>query len=85
MDTQTSTQAKFSIPSIIAIIAALASFPVGAMFGFILALIAVFFGAIGVIMAFSAKVRGGVMSTLAIFGGMLGLLAAIVKGVAWLL
>ena len=85
MEVETRAAAKFSIPSIIAIIAAIASFPVGAFFGFLLAVVAVVFGAIGVILAFSSRVRGGVVSTLAILAGMLGLLAAVVKGVAWLL
>jgi hypothetical protein len=84
MDVQTREAAKFSIPSIIAIIAAIASFPVGALFGFILALVAVLFGVIGFLMSFSNRVRGGMVSTLAILGGVLGVIAAIVKGVAWL-
>ena len=85
MEAQTREAAKFSIPSIIAIVAAIASFPVGAFFGFLLAIIAVIFGAIGLILSLSPRVRGGVVSTLAIFAGMLGLLAALVKGVTWLL
>lgn len=84
MDVPTREAAKFSIPSIIAIIAAIASFPVGALFGFILALVAVLFGVIGFLMSFSNRVRGGMVSTLAILGGVLGVIAAIVKGVAWL-
>lgn len=79
------TAAKFSIPSIIAIIAAVISFPAGAFFGFILAIVAVIFGAIGIILSLSPRVRGGVVSTLAVFAGMLGILAAVVKGLAWLL
>jgi hypothetical protein len=85
MDVEQRTAAKFSIPSIIAIIAAIISFPVGAFFGFLLAIIAVIFGAIGIVLSLSPRVRGGIVSTLAIFAGMLGILAALVKGVAWLL
>ena len=85
MDAQTREAAKFSVPSIIAIVAAIASFPVGALFGFLLAIVAVIFGAIGIILSLSPRVRGGVISTLAIFAGMLGILAAVVKGVTWLL
>jgi hypothetical protein len=85
MEVQTREAAKFSIPSIIAIIAAIASFPVGALMGFLLAIVAVIFGAIGFILSLSPRVRGGIVSTLAIFAGMLGLLAAVVKGVTWLL
>ena len=85
MEVQTREAAKFSIPSIIAIVAAIASFPVGALMGFLLAVVAVIFGAIGMILSLSPRVRGGVVSTLAIFAGMLGVLAALVKGVTWLL
>jgi hypothetical protein len=85
MSPQTSTEAKFSIPSIIAIVAALGSFAVGAFWGFLLALVAVVFGAVGVVLSFSPQVRGGIVSTLAVFAGMLGLLAAVVKGFMWLL
>ena len=85
MEVQTREAAKFSIPSIIAIIAAIASFPVGALMGFLLAIVAVIFGALGFMLSLSPKVRGGMVSTLAIFAGVLGLLAAVVKGVAWLL
>lgn len=85
MDGQTKQAAKFSIPSIIAIAAAVASFPVGAFFGFILAIIAVIFGAIGFFLSLAPSVRGGIVSVLAVFAGMLGILAAVVKGVAWLL
>ena len=59
MEVQTREAAKFSIPSIIAIIAAIASFPVGALMGFLLAIVAVIFGAIGFILSLSPRVRGG--------------------------
>jgi hypothetical protein len=85
MQPESKTAAKFSIPSIIAIIAALVSFPAGALFGFILAIVAVIFGAVGIVLSLSPRVRGGVVSTLAVFAGMLGILAAVVKGLAWLL
>jgi hypothetical protein len=85
MDAQTSTRAKFSIPSIIAIISAVASFGMGAFWGFMLAMVAVLFGAIGIFLAFCSRVRGGIVSALAVLAGMLGLLAAVVKGIAWLL
>jgi hypothetical protein len=84
MEGQPVIREKFSIPSIIAIIAAIASFMVGAFWGFLLAMIALFFGAIGFILAFSSRVRGGMVSMLAVVAGVLGVIAAIVKGVAWL-
>ena len=85
MEVQTTQQAKFSIPSIIAIVAAIGSFAVGAFWGLVLAVIAVIFGAIGAVLAFSSRIRGGFVSTLGIVGGLLGLIAAVVKGIAWLL
>jgi hypothetical protein len=80
----TTTRARFSIPSIIAILCALASFPAGAFAGFVLAMIAVVFGGIGFLLAFSSRVRGGVVSTLAVLGGVLGLVAAVIKAIMWL-
>ena len=85
MEVQRESAAKFSVPSIIAIITAVASFPAGAFFGFLLAIVAVIFGVIGIVLSLSPRVRGGVIGTLAIFAGMLGILAAVVKGLAWVL
>jgi membrane protein implicated in regulation of membrane protease activity len=85
METQPSVQAKFSIPSVIAIVCAIASFMTGAVLGLVFALAALLFGAIGFVLSLSPKIRGGVVSVLAIFAGMLGILAAVVKGVAFIL
>ena len=84
MEMQTKEQAKFSIPSIIGIICGIASFPTGALVGFILAVAALVFGGIGVLLAFSSRIRGGVISSLAVMAGLIGVIAAIVKGVAYL-
>ena len=84
MGAQTANQTRFSIPSILAIIAAVVSFMTGAFWGLILAITAVVLGAIGVMLAFSSTTRGGVMSTLAILAGLLGLVAAVIKAIAWL-
>lgn len=81
MDTRQTTTAKFSLPSIIAIIAAIASFAVGAAGGFILAVLALGFGILGLILAFSSRTRGGIVSFLAIAGGLLGVIAAVLKAV----
>ena len=83
MEMQTKEQAKFSIPSIIGIICGIASFPTGALLGFILALAALVFGGIGILLAFSSRIRGGIISTLAVMAGLMGVIAAIVKGVAF--
>ena len=85
MNAEATTRAKFSIPSILAIVSAIASFAVGAFWGFVLAIVAVAFGAIGVLLAFSSRVRGGFVSAFAVIAGLLGLIAAVVKGVFWLL
>ena len=84
MNTQATTRARFSIPSIIAIVAAVASFVTGAFWGFVLAMVALFFGIVGVLLAFSSRVRGGMVSTLAVLASVIGVIAAIVKGIAWL-
>ena len=80
-------QAKphFSIPSLIAIGAAVASFFVSALGGFILALIAIAFGVIGVLLALSPSVRGGFISMLSMLLAAVAILVAIAKAVAWAL
>ena len=83
MNADATTRARFSLPSIIAIIAAIASFFVGAILGLIFAIVAVVCGVIGVIMAFSSKARGGFVSTFAVLAGILGVIAAVIKAVAW--
>ena len=84
MNTVETRSAKFSIPSIIAIVAAILSFTTGAFFGFILAVVAIVFGLIGVAMAMSPSVRGGMMSTLSLVAGGIGLIAAVIKAMMWL-
>ena len=84
METGT-TKASFSIPSIIAVIAAIASFATGAFWGLILALVAIFFGVLGVVMSLSSTVRGGMVSTFSLLAGVAGIVAAGIKAIAWLL
>ncbi len=83
METAT-TKAHFSIPSIIALIAAACSFAAGAFWGFILALIAIAFGIIGVLLSFSPSIRGGLVSILSLIAGLVGIAVAVVKAIAWL-
>jgi hypothetical protein len=85
MEDQVAVRPKFTIPAIIAIICAVTSFLTGAFAGFILAMIAVVFGAVGFLLSFSSRRRGGVVSSLAVIGGLLGLIAAIIKGVTYFL
>jgi hypothetical protein len=85
MDNQVqATKAHFSIPSIIAIVAAIVSFSVGAFWGFILALIAIFFGIIGMVLALSSSVRGGMVSILSVIAAVAGIIVAAIKAIAWL-
>lgn len=83
MDAQETRAAKFSIPSIIALVAAVLSFTSGAIFGLILALVAILFGVIGVLLSFSSRTRGGVMSTFSLLAGFIGIIAAAIKAIGW--
>ncbi len=79
------SKAAFSIPSIIAVIAAFFSFSTGAFWGFVLAGIAIVFGILGVVLSLSPRVRGGFISIIGIAAGGIGIIAAIVKTIQWLL
>jgi hypothetical protein len=69
----------FSIASILAIIAALFSFHFGAALGFILAVLAIALGVIGLVLALLPGTRGGMMSVISIVAGAIGIIAAILK------
>ncbi len=75
------TKPHFSIPSIIAIAAAIASFFVSAGGGFILAIVAIIFGVIGILVSLAPSVRGGFISILSLIVGAIGIVVAIVKAV----
>jgi hypothetical protein len=79
------TTAHFSLPSLIAIAAAIGSFATGAFWGFVLAMVAILFGIIGVLLSFSPRVRGGFVSILSMVAGAVGIIVALFKAVAWLL
>jgi hypothetical protein len=72
---------SFSLPSILAIVAAIASFFVGAFLQILLAIAAIILGAIGVFISISPAKRGGIMSVLSIVIGVLAIIIAIVRGV----
>jgi hypothetical protein len=78
-DRRIQTRPAFSIPSIIAIIAAVMSFFVGAGLGFILAIVAIVAGLIGLALAMAPSVRGGIISFVSIGAGLLGIIAAVLK------
>jgi hypothetical protein len=76
------SKAAFSIPSIIAVIAAFFSFTNGAFLGFVLAGVAIVFGFIGVLLSLSPSVRGGMISFVGIAAGVIGIIAAVIKTIA---
>ena len=79
------TKPHFSLPSLIALAAAIASFFVTAAGGFILALIAIACGLIGVLLSFSPSVRGGLVSVMSLVIGTIAILVAVGKAIAWAL
>lgn len=78
-----SSRAAFSIPSILAVIAAICSFNVGAIGGFLLAGVAIICGILGILLALAPGTRGGVFSFLAIGAGFVGVIAAVIKAIMW--
>ncbi len=77
-------KASFSFASIVAILAAIFSFKVGAFFGLILAAVAFIFGLIGILFALRPNVRGGALSIIAIILSFVGVIAAVIKAIMWL-
>lgn len=73
------TSPAFSIPSILAIVCAIGSFVAGAGLGMLLAILAIVFGAIGVLLSLSPRVRGGLMSVFSVLAGVVGIIAAVFK------
>ena len=71
--------AAFSIPSILAIVAAIGSFMTEAFLGMILAIAAIVCGLIGVLLSLSPRVRGGIVSVMSILAGAIGIIAAVIK------
>lgn len=83
MSSNQPSKASFSIPSILAIIAAIFSFKVGAVGGLLLAGVAILMGIIGILLSLSSKTRGGIVSFFGIAAGLVGVIAAIVKAIMW--
>ncbi|MDP4846730.1 MAG: hypothetical protein NWR51_05660 [Akkermansiaceae bacterium] len=79
------TKASSSIPSLLANVAAILSFNVGAIGGLLLAAVAFIFGALGIVLALSPKTRGGGLSILAVLLSFIGVIAAIIKAIMWLM
>ncbi|GAA5481273.1 hypothetical protein [Haloferula sargassicola] len=76
---------SFTIASILAAVAAIASFFQGATLGLLLALVAIVFGLIGVVLSLSARKRGGIVSFTAVIIGGIGIVAAIIKALIYLI
>jgi hypothetical protein len=73
------TKAHFSLPSLLAIAAAVGSFFAGGGMGMLLAVAAIVLGLIGLLLAFGPTVRGGLVSIVSIVAGLLGILVAIFR------
>ena len=73
------TKPHFSLPSLIAIGAAIASYFSSAGWAFMLALIAIACGLLGVVLSMAPSVRGGFISILSLIAGGIGILIAIIK------
>jgi hypothetical protein len=72
-------RAHYSLPSLIAIGAAIGSFFVGAGSGLVLAVVAIVAGVIGFVLALLPGIRGGIISILSILGGVIGIVLAALK------
>jgi hypothetical protein len=55
------------------------------LWGFVLAVVAIVSGLIGVVLSLSPTVRGGLVSTFSLVAGSIGLIAALIKALRWLL
>jgi len=84
MNTSVKSKTAFSIPSIIAVVAAVFSFKAGAFLGFVLAGIAILMGVIGLLLSLSPGRRGGIFSVIGVVGGAVGIIAAVVKAIQWI-
>ncbi len=74
------SKASFSIPSLIALVAAILIFVVGNGFlVFLLAGVAIIFGLLGIVLSLAPSVRGGIVSFLGIGAGVIGVIIAFVK------
>lgn len=74
----------FSIASVLSVVCAVGSFLSGAILGLVLAVLAILFGSFGTLLSLSPHRRGGVMSTFAMVAGVIGIVAALIKALLWL-
>jgi hypothetical protein len=69
----------FSIPSILAMICAVASFAVGPGKQLTLAILAIILGGIGLLLAMLPQTRGGFASIISILAGAIGIIVAVMR------
>jgi hypothetical protein len=79
IDAMAKEHPEYSAPSVLAIVSAIASFNFGAALGFLLAVAAIVLGVIGVLLAASPSIRGGLVSIVSVIGGVIGIVAAVLK------
>ena len=82
MEATAQNKPHFSIPSIIAIAAAIGSFFAHAGSGFALAIVAIIFGVIGFFLSLAPSVRGGFVSIVSMILACIAVVVAIIKAVA---
>jgi hypothetical protein len=75
------TKPHYSIPSILALAAAIASFFVSAGTGFLLAIVAIVCGVLGFILSLSPTIRGGAISVFSLCLAGLGIIVAIIRAI----
>ena len=80
------TKPTYSIPSIIALVAAILIFVVksGPLIT-VLAIVAILTGIIGMMLSFAPSVRGGIASMFGIVAGLIGVIIAIAKLLGWII
>jgi hypothetical protein len=69
---------SYSIPSILALISAIAAFFTGG-WGFFLGIAAIILGLVGAIAALSPRVRGGLISVFSVVAGVLGIVVGLMR------
>ena len=72
----------FSIPSIIAFVAAILGFFVSPGAGFFLAIVAIIFGVIGFLLSLAPSVRGGIVSIFSLILATIGIVVALIRAIA---
>jgi hypothetical protein len=79
--TQTQNKPHYSIPSIIAIAAAIVSLFVRPGTGLLLAIIAILFGIFGFGLSLHPKIRGGLLSLLSMMLACIGIVLALLRAI----